>query len=224
MDRISDMTALYQVFDPLFPLGSYVFSGGMETYTQRGIVRDRESLSAFLRAQLYILPYNDLGVAAKAAEGEDFALLDDLSAAMKQPFEIRQGSEKLCGRFLKTVGRLAEYPGLTAYREAISAGRCDGHYPVAVGLFVRDLKDVATDKAMELYCYNTLSVMVNHAVKLIPLGQVDGQAALHHAMASIPQAVEKAMAAALDELGVSGCGFDLRAMQHETLHGRLFSS
>jgi urease accessory protein UreF len=41
-------------------------------------------------------------------------------------------------------------------------------------------------------------------------------------MRLIPQAVQKAKAAAIDELGVSGCGFDLRSMQHESLHGRLY--
>jgi len=64
--------------------------------------------------------------------------------------------------------------------------------------------------------------MVNHAVKLIPLGQSEGQSALFEVMRLIPGAAQKAMAADIDELGVSGCGFDLRAMQHETLHGRLY--
>jgi urease accessory protein len=73
-----------------------------------------------------------------------------------------------------------------------------------------------------MYCYSLLSQAVNHAVKLIPLGQSDGQAALFEAMKLIPSAVEKAKAASIDELGVSGCGFDLRSMQHEGLHGRLY--
>lgn len=224
MGRTNNMIALYQVFDSLFPLGAYVFSGGMETYTQMGFVHDKNSLTAFLKAQLYVMPYNDLGVAAKTALGEDFVLLDGLCAAMKQPFEIRRGSERLCRRFLKAMESLADYPSLGAYRKAISNEQCDGHYPVAVGLFVRDLNEVQVDKAMELYCYNMLSVIVNHAVKLIPLGQVDGQSALHEALADIPQTVQKALVTSLDELGVSGCGLDLRAMQHETLGGRLYSS
>jgi urease accessory protein len=162
-----------------------------------------------------------LGVCAKTAEGEDFFLMDSLCAAMKQPFEIRTGSEKLCVRFLKAQEVLCDYPSLAAYRQAIRQEKCRGHYPVAVGLFMRDL-NANLDDALELYCYSLLSQTVNHAVKLIPLGQSDGQAALFEALRLIPSAVQKAKAASVDELGVSGCGFDLRAMQHETLHGRLY--
>jgi len=217
--------ALLQAFDPLFPTGAYTMSGGMETYTQKEIVQDRLTLLAYLKAQMYILPYSDLGVCAKTAEGEDFLLMDGLCAAMKQPFEIRGGSEKLCARFLKAQegmhGALGDYPSLAAYRLAIRQKECQGHYPVAAGLFMRDL-NAELDEALELYCYSLLSQTVNHAVKLIPLGQSDGQAALFEAMRLIPSAVQKARAAQVDELGVSGCGFDLRAMQHETLRGRLY--
>jgi len=223
--QVASRLALLQAFDSLFPTGAYTMSGGMETYTQKEIVKDKSTLLAYLKAQMYILPYSDLGVCAKTAEGEDFILMDNLCAAMKQPFEIRTGSEKLCARFLKAQesvrGALGDYPSLAAYRSAIQREQCRGHYPVAVGLFMRDL-NADLDEALELYCYSLLSQMVNHAVKLIPLGQSDGQAALFEAMRLIPEAVQKARAARVDELGVSGCGFDLRAMQHETLPGRLY--
>ena len=218
---IESRIALLQAFDPLFPTGAYTMSGGMETYTQKGLVRDKSTLVLYLKAQVYILPYGDLGVCAKTALGEDFILMDSLCAAMKQPFEIRTGSEKLCARFLKAQEALCDYPSLAAYRQAVRQEKCRGHYPVAAGLFIRDLKASVND-ALELYCYSLLSQMVNHAVKLIPLGQSDGQSALFEVVRLIPGAAQKAIAADVDELGVSGCGFDLRAMQHETLHGRLY--
>jgi urease accessory protein len=220
---MNKMLPLYQAFDALFPIGAYTLSGGMETYTQMGIVRDKGTLNAFLKAQVYILPFGDLGLAANAAQGVDFVFLDHLCAAMKQPYEIRTGSAKMCSRFLKIQSELAEYPALSAYRAAILQGHCDGHYPVAMGLFIRDT-GAPVGAAMELYGYSILSLMVNHAVKLIPLGQSDGQSALFEAMRLIPEAVNKALSASIEDLGVSGAGFDLRAMQHETLKGRLYSS
>ena len=223
MIRAESMIPLYQIFDSLFPLGAYSLSNGMETYTQKRMVHDRTSLKDYLKSQLYIIPYGDLGVAAKTAQGEDFIMLDNLSSAMKQPYEIRIGSVKLGTRLLKTANRLAEYPSLSAMSAAISEGQCEGHYPVVVGLIVRDLK-IDVCKAMELYAYSLLSVMVNHAVKLVPLGQIHAQPALYDVLEFIPGAVEKAVNVSIDELGVSGCGFDLRSMQHEKLFGRLFSS
>jgi urease accessory protein len=220
---INSRVALLQAFDPLFPVGAYTMSGGMETYTQKGLVSDKSKLISYLKAQIYILPYGDLGVCAKTAEGGDVFFMDNLCAAMKQPFEIRSGSEKLCIRFLKAQEALYEYPSLAEYRSLIQREKCHGHYAVAVGLFIRGL-NADIDRALEMYCYSILSQTVNHAVKLIPLGQSDGQTALFEAMRLIPEAVQKARAVSIDDLGVSGCGFDLRAMQHETLEERMYIS
>jgi urease accessory protein len=126
-NSVKSRIALLQAFDPLFPTGAYTMSGGMETYTQKGLVHDKLTLVSFLRATLYVLPYGDLGVCAKTAEGEDFILMDNLCAAMKQPFEIRTGSEKLCARFLKAQEALCDYPPLAVYRQAIRQGKCRGH-------------------------------------------------------------------------------------------------
>ncbi|MDR1069879.1 MAG: hypothetical protein LBL37_03750 [Gracilibacteraceae bacterium] len=220
---MDNLLPLIQVLDPLFPIGGYTLSGGLETYTQKGLVRDRETLAAYLSAQLYLLPYGDLGVAAKAALGGDFVCLDGLCAAMKTPVEIREGSEKLCAHFLKAQSVLRDFPLLDEYRGTIADGRCDGHYPVAVGLFIKSIEaDIQT--ALELYCYSILSAAANHTVKLVPLRQMDGQLSISAIMKRVPTAAQKAKTVSMDELGVSGCGFDLRAMQHETLPGRLYIS
>ena len=223
MIKLKNMIPLYQIFDSLFPLGSYSLSNGMETYTQKGVVKDGASLTEYIKAQLYVLPYGDLGVAALTAKGEDFVKMDHMSSAMKQPYEVRTGSVKLGTRLIKTVKGFADYPSLNELGKAVSDGRCEGHYPVAVGLMVRDL-EADVRQAMELFAYSLLSVMVNHAVKLVPLGQTQAQVALYDGMAFIPEAVEKAINMQIRDLGVSGCGFDLRCIQHENLFGRLFGS
>nr|HML47939.1 urease accessory UreF family protein [Clostridia bacterium] len=132
-------------------------------------------------------------------------------------------SESLCQHFLKAQSALSEHPLLRAYQEAIQDGRCDGHYSVALGLFIRSL-GAPLVPSLQMVGYGLLSAMANHAVKLIPLRQMDGQSALYAAIQGIPAAVHRALRVSADELGVSGCGFDLRAMQHETLPGRLYIS
>jgi urease accessory protein len=220
------MLPLYQAFDALFPIGAYAFSDGMEAYTQLGLVHDRDTLGVYLKARLLVLPFADLGIAAQAAVGLDFVTLDHLSSAMKQAFEVRTGSNKLCARFIKAhagTGSLSDYPHLSAYQQAIASGQCEGHYPVAAGLLVSDLR-VDPHHGLELYCYSLVTALVNQAVKLVPLGPTDGQLVLSETLTLIPLAVDTALAASIDELGVSGAGFELRAMQHEQLTGRLYSS
>jgi urease accessory protein len=219
----ADILRLTQSLDSLFPIGSYTLSNGMETYVQKGIVYDRESLEKHLAAYLYMLSFNDLAFAVKAYNGYDVKKLDELCGALKAPEELRSGSIKQCIRFLKLHTELDNYPKLTKYKEYIEKGECDGHYCIAMGLFIKEIEvDIA--EGLELYCYSILSTMANHAVKLVPLRQLDGQKALLSVMAEIPKAVERAMQTELDEIGACGCGFDIRSMQHEKLYSRLYIS
>lgn len=219
----SNLLKLAQSLDPLFPIGSYTLSNGMETYVQKDIVRNREDLERHLDAYLYMLTFNDLAFAAKAHEGYDVKQLDALCSALKAPSEMRGGSMKQCIRFLKLHTELDEYPLLMRYREYIENGECEGHYCVAMGLFIKEIGiEIAT--ALELYCYSILSAMSNHAVKLVPLRQLDGQKALFAVEKKIHDAVRRALNVSMDEIGASGCGFDIRSMQHERLYSRLYIS
>ncbi|MCR5166678.1 MAG: hypothetical protein K6C13_05600 [Oscillospiraceae bacterium] len=214
---------LMQALDSLFPIGAFTLSNGMETYTQKEIVTDGASLSAFLDAYLYTLPYNDGGFAAKAALGEDHRMLDKLCAASKSPYELRNGSSKLCTRFIKAEQALGNYSGLKKYAEDISAGVCGGYHCIAVGIFMRDI-GIDMNEGLGMYFYSLLSSLVNHAVKLVPLRQLDGQKSLSESMEKIPCAVQKAIASEIYDLGISGGGFDLRSMQHEKLYSRIYIS
>lgn len=222
MDNIGFLT-LMQAFDSLFPIGAYAFSNGMETYVQRGIVTDKNTLSGFLDGYLHILPTTDLGFAAKAALGENIEFLDELCSASKTPYELRNCSEKLSAAFLKAENFLGNYPLLEKYLQSISMGKCKGNHSIAVGIFISETRsDIRT--GLQMYCYNLLSAMVNHAVKSVPLRQLDGQKALSEAIRKIPSAAEKAIGIDIDLLGTSGFGFDLRSMQHEKLYSRIYIS
>lgn len=219
----SGILPFVQAMDAFFPIGAYTLSDGMETYVQQGIVHDKNSLERFLKSYLYVLPYTKLGFAAKAALGYDYELLDSLCSASISAYEVRNGSKKLCTRFLKAQSRINGLPMLQEYAGKIKSGSCDGCFPVAVGLFIRSLGIDISD-SLSLYCYNQLSAMVNHAVKLVPLPQLDGQAALAEMLPHISKAVKTAVECEIDELGISGSGFELRCIQHETLESRMYIS
>lgn len=214
---------LIQATDPLFPIGSFTLSNGMETYVQKGIITDQRSLLKFLNSYLSILTFNDLGFAAKAANGVDFVQLDELCVASKVPYEIRLGSQKLCQRFLKTETALGEQALLEEYLQKISEQECGGCHCIAVGLLIRDM-NTDVEQALSVYSYSLLSAMVNHAVKLIPLRQLEGQAVLSKVMEKIPQSVYRAIQLKVEDLGACGCGLDLRCMQHEVLYSRVYIS
>lgn len=214
---------LVQALDPLFPIGAFTLSNGMETYVQKNIVKDKDSLSEFLKAYLYTLPTGDAGFAARATLGDDPLVLDELFAAARSPYELRNGSRTLCRRFIKTENTMGSSPLLEEYGKAIAEGKANGSHAVAVGLFIRDIGADVYD-GIAMYCYSLLSSMVNHAAKLVPLSQLDGQAALAEIIKDIPKAAELAINVETDELGIGGAGFDLRSMEHESLYSRIYIS
>ena len=220
---INNRLKLIQSLDSLFPIGSYTLSNGMETYVQRDIVRDIATLTEHLKAYTCILSYNDLAFAAQAFNGADLKALDALCSAVRVPSELRAGSVKQAARFLKLHTELGRYPLLERYVTLIKGGECFGHYSIAMGLFIREL-GMDLYEGLELYCYSLLSSMANHAVKLVPLRQLDGQKALMSAFDGIAAAIERAVNADWDDLGISGAGFDIRAMEHERLYSRLYIS
>jgi urease accessory protein len=65
---------------------------------------------------------------------------------------------------------------------------------------------------------------VNAGVRLIPLGQTDGQLAIARLEAAVLSASTEALRSTLDELGSAALRVDLASMAHETQYTRLFRS
>jgi len=62
------------------------------------------------------------------------------------------------------------------------------------------------------------------AVRLIPLGQSDGQGVLAALEPVVAATVARALVTALDEVGGAAMRADLASMHHETQYTRLFRS
>lgn len=223
MDKFAGTLPFVQAMDAFFPIGAYTMSNGMETYVQQNKVKDAASLEELLKDYLSILTYTELGFAAHAAAGEEIELLDGLCGASKAAKEAREGSRKLCSRFLKAQAAIREYESLKRYQEKILEGRCQGWYCIAVGLFLKEI-EIPIEEGLLLWGYNQLSTMVNHGVKLVPLRQLEGQKVLYEMFPLLEQAVKKAMQSKTADLGACGTGYELACMEHETLECRMYLS
>ena len=218
---------LLQISDSLFPIGGFTLSNGLETLVQQERVTTPGELEGYLRDYLHILPWNELGAACLACRlGEDpeqLQALDGLMAAGRSPSELRMGSKRLCQRFIKVQERIQQTPCLTRYAQLLKQGQCFGNHSIAVGLFWRDL-GIGPEQGLIPYCYSLLTTMVTNAVKLIPLSQLEGQRVLHALFPAMEGAAAQAQKVTLEEIGISGAGFDLCSMEHETLYSRIYIS
>ena len=105
--------------------------------------------------------------------------------------------------------------------DAIRPGDCA--LPVAVGIAAA-AHGVDLRSALVAYLQAFAANLVSAGVRLIPLGQSDGQRAIAALERVVLAAAETAMAADLDRLGTAAPMVDWCSMRHETQYTRLFRS
>ncbi|MCW3108709.1 MAG: Urease accessory protein ureF [Segetibacter sp.] len=83
---------------------------------------------------------------------------------------------------------------------------------------------ISKAEALTGFYYNAAVGMVTNSVKLIPLGQQDGQELLFSLQPLINQLVQNSLQPKHELIGLCCTGFDIRCMQHEQLYSRLYMS
>lgn len=224
------LSSLLHLADPTLPIGGFSHSSGLETYVQSGIIKDAASAETFVRNMLINnLQYNDAAFVRLAYEAandnnlSELIRLDRECTALKSPKEIRQASLKLGARLLKIFQRKIEHELIDHVGKLIRHNKAAGHYCIVFGLCAR-LLDIPIADALLAFYYNTAVAMVTNCVKLIPLGQLDGQDILFRIQSLLPQLVKQTLLLEQAKVGLCNQGFDIRCMQHERLYSRLYMS
>jgi urease accessory protein len=138
--------------------------------------------------------------------------------------EFRQASRALGIRFLRAVTQLLTLPRGARYLEAIDAKTLDGHLSLAYGLVCRDL-EWPLAPALAAWFRQSCAAFTSVGVRLIPLGQTEGQALLARLGAPILDAVELALGRDTDDLASFAPGQELAGMIHrDVLSTRLYIS
>jgi urease accessory protein len=96
-------------------------------------------------------------------------------------------------------------------------------YPVAVGAAAA-AGGIALEPALIAYLHAFVSNLVQAAVRLVPLGQSDGVAALAALEETILGMAARAARSKLDDLGSAAFMSEIVAMRHETQYSRVFRS
>jgi urease accessory protein len=96
-------------------------------------------------------------------------------------------------------------------------------YPVAVGTACAG-HGIAAETALPAFLHAVAANWISAGVRLIPLGQTDGQRVLAAIEGVIAATAERALNASLDDIGGAAFRADLASMRHETQYTRLFRS
>ena len=224
------LLSLLHLSDPTLPIGGYAHSAGLETYVQQGKVKDVTTARAFVTEMLSRnLLYTDaafVSLAFNAAVENDrnyLLQLDEECTAVKLPAEIRQASQKLGIRLIKIFQPMVNNELADAFRIWVEKKETSGNYCVAFGMYAH-VVGVNKKEALTGFFYNAAAGFVTNCVKLIPLGQQDGQEILFSLFPLMQVLAEKSLIPDKNLIGVCCTGFDIRCMQHEQLYSRLYMS
>jgi urease accessory protein len=203
---------LAQWFSPGYPVGAFAYSHGLETAIAERTVADAEALAGWLAGVLrHGSARNDaiLVAAAYRSAPEDVAGLDALAGALAVSAE----------RLTETRAQGAAFARTTAAVWGLALP--DLAYPVAVGRAARAL-ELPLAMVLRHYLLAFAANLVSAAVRLIPLGQTQGQAVLAGLAPRAETLAAEAEAGDTDMLGGAAYLADIAAMRHETLDVRLF--
>jgi urease accessory protein len=221
--------ALYRLLtwlSPSYPLGAYAYSHGLEQAVEAGRVRAGEDVKRYVTAVLRAgTGRSDAALfaaahrAATAEDAAEIASLTELAAAWRATAETALEASAQGRAFLSVTRASWPHPML----EALAALSDPPSLPVVVAVAAA-AHDVPLEEALLAYLHTLAANLVSAAVRLVPLGQSEGQRIL----AALESEVAAAQCAALttppDRIGTAAAIIERCSMRHETQYTRLFRS
>ncbi|HEX9489140.1 MAG TPA: urease accessory protein UreF [Stellaceae bacterium] len=222
--------ALYRLLtwlSPAYPLGAFSYSHGLEYAVEIGLVTDRDSLQEWVATAVGAGAGRSdaalLVAAWRAAHGDDRAALDEvvaLAAAWRGTAETALESRAQGAAFLATTR--AAWPHVLLDELALRH-RGELALPVAVGVAAA-AQEVPLPAVLTAYLHGFAGNLVSAGVRLIPLGQSDGQLAIAALEGVVAATASAVLATPLEDIGTAAPLLDWCSMRHETQYTRLFRS
>ncbi len=229
-DAALPASALYRLMawlSPAYPVGAFSYSSGIEWAVEAGDITDADTLLDWLSAMLTEGGgYCDAVLLAHAyravVENDDQALhaVAEFAAAFAPTKERHLESTAQGNAFIAATR--AAWPCAALDRlKALWDGPVT--YPVAVAVASAG-HGVALPPALSAYLQAVAANWVSAGVRLVPLGQTDGQRVLAALEPAVAATGARALKAQLDDIGSAAFRVDLASARHETQYTRLFRS
>ena len=214
----ASLLRLMTLFSPVFPVGGFAYSHGLEQTVHENFIQNAEDLFDWLDALAnHGSLHNDAVFIAEAWRSTDqeksiIALVEiaNANAASKERLmEIDLQGAAFCKAITEMEVSNKIYKALP--------------YPIAVGVLGYRL-EIKLPSLLMAYLHAFISNLVQAAIRLVPLGQSDGVKTMTRMEERILSLVMQSDKLTLDNLG--SCCFlsDIMAMRHETLYSRIFRS
>ncbi len=220
----SPLLHLMHLVSPALPVGAYAYSQGLEYAVERrwvkGLAGAEEWIGEVLSHSLggLDLPVlRRLHAAWQIGANQDVVYWNAYLQAARESKELLLEDVQMGEALLRLLVSL-ELPNALAWPK--------GAPPSFATMFALAAQywQVDSDDTLSGFAWSWLENQVAAAIKLVPLGQTDGQRLLMALMPILETAVSIAKTRGDEDLGVGLPGLAMASAQHETQYSRLFRS
>jgi urease accessory protein len=230
--RFSPLSLLRQQswLSPAFPTGSYSYSHAIEWAVEAGDIHDRKSLVGWLEADLCFgsgrneaIFFMEAWRCATEDDCEKLIKVAELAAAFRGTSEFALESSQQATACLATLRRVWPDHLIESLSELLSERGIPPALSVVLGVRTAQQR-IPYGLAAPAFLQSYLANLVTAGVRLIPLGQTDGQLAIAGLEETVLTASAQAEQATIHDLGSAAFMVDLASASHETQYTRLFRS
>ncbi|PHN84009.1 urease accessory protein UreF [Vibrio splendidus] len=215
---------LFQLISPSLPIGGFTYSQGLELAVEAGWVTDRNSMEQWLNtivsssvATLELPILERLYHALEKGEIDEIEHWCNYLYSSRETSELR-AEEKQRGQALNTLLKRLDI-------DISLVDSVDSHPNQLLGMcMAAQYWGIDLESLKQGYLWSWLENIVTAGVKLVPLGQTDGQLALINITNTFPAVIEKARSIEDWMIGSFSPSMALASSLHETQYTRLFRS
>lgn len=219
MTSATQLLKLMSWLSPVFPIGGFAYSAGLEQAVHDGHVSGQIALSNWISVQI-----------THGAQWNDTILLARAHRCLADKTKLEDVAE-LCLALCVGQQRLDETRGQgTSFIQAVSHWVGSEHFPdrntplpVAIGIAAA-VEAIDLRLTIGAYLHAFVSNQLQCAIRLSVTGQ-DGAAKILAGLEPLMETTaDRATASTLEDLGAAAFMADIASMNHETLEPRLFLS
>jgi urease accessory protein len=224
-------------FSPAMPTGAFSYSHGLEWAIEAGLVQDAPGLGGYVEATLRqgsgrldaIFLAAAYGASIDGAlegcplEGCPLETVIALGAAMHGTRELALESAAQGRALLTTLRQAWPGPQLDELEALCCRLEVEPRHASVAGVAAA-AHGLPLRAATLAFLHALAANLISAGIRLIPLGQTDGQRLTAALAPTIVGVAEEALAASLDDLGSATPLVDWCSMRHETQRTRLFRS
>jgi urease accessory protein len=215
-----------QLMDSFFPVGAFAYSDGLETAASSGQIPDAASLHVWMDhfVDAVFVPCEGLAVAKvmealRKGDHNEVRRVDSELTAIRPASAVRSASTGVGRRLLSAYASICGDETFFAIAGILPCANAAAAYGAV--FFHRGIEE---RDALLAFGYNRVTGMVSAGLRLIPMGQQQGQMILTRVIGRLPEAVNYILQIKSEPLRSFSPFLDIQQMNHQYVYSRLFRS